>query len=98
MAFVRGLNSLWLFRGPTTLTDVILLDVLDEVDQGTELQAAFVELTNVQQEYSHNLFIFKSKELLGVCLLDLDFDVDFSALKVTRVKCSDTSLASLIHW
>jgi hypothetical protein len=29
------------------LTNMILLDVLDKIDQGTELQAAFVELTNI---------------------------------------------------
>lgn len=43
--------------------NVLFLDVLDEIDQRPELQAALVKLADVQQEYSHDyLFIFKYEQ------------------------------------
>lgn len=57
---------------PLELTNVILLDVLNKIHQCPKLQAAFVELTDIQQEYSHNyLFIFKSKKPQRVWFDDL---------------------------
>lgn len=68
------------------LTDVILLNVLDEIHQRAELHSTLIELTNIKKEYSHNLFIFKyyprseREKLIG-------FDVDFLALRIICVKC-----------
>lgn len=68
------------------LTDVILLDVLDEIHQRAEFHSTLIEFTNIKEEYSHNLFIFKyyprseREKLIG-------FDVDFLALRIICVKC-----------